>query len=248
MPRTGELTYFHQIGPEGRQHAVAKPFSDQNCGQFLMRVGELLRLLPPPPARLLECGCGTGWLAYLLAKHGYRVVATDVCPEAIQLARDNPTFQNGPAPDFRVADAEKLPFQGEFDAVLFFDALHHAVDELAAVESAYRALKPGGVCVLLEPGWGHHLESLEVEAKFGVTEKDMPPFYLKRLGKKVGFRACQVYPTFDHLGKALFPADRAKGGWRWRLLTLGPLKYLAALAIMVLGKRFRGVTVLSKAA
>jgi SAM-dependent methyltransferase len=213
-----------------------------------MRVGELLRLLPQPPARLLECGCGTGWLAYFLAKHGYQVVATDVCPDAVQLARDHPTFRDGPTPDFQVADSEKLPFQAEFDAVLFFDSLHHAVDERAALDSAYRALKPGGVCVTVEPGWGHHHRSLEVEAKFGVTEKDMPPFYLKRLGKQVGFRGCKVYPAFDHLGKALFPADRAKGSRWWRLLTLGPLKYAAVLAIMVFGKSLGGVTVLSKSA
>src|SRR5262249_29369143 len=154
----------------------------------------LLRLLPQPPARLLECGCGTGWLSYFLAKRGYEVVATDVCPDAIQLARDNPTFQQGPVPQFHLADVEQLAFPAEFDAVLFFDSLHHAVDELAALQSAYRALKPGGVCVMLEPGWGHHRRSLEVEEKYGVTEKDMPPFYLKRLGKKAGFQACRVYP------------------------------------------------------
>src|SRR6516162_8855114 len=102
MPRAGEITYLQQIGEVGREHALGKPFSDVECGNFLMRVGQLMKLIPSPPARILECGCGTGWLSYFLAKTGYQVVATDVCQDAIQLARANPIFSKGLVPDFRV--------------------------------------------------------------------------------------------------------------------------------------------------
>lgn len=43
--------------------------------------------LPPPPARVLEVGCGQGHLSALLAAEGYRVVALDASPEAVELAR-----------------------------------------------------------------------------------------------------------------------------------------------------------------
>jgi SAM-dependent methyltransferase len=246
MPRIGELTYYNRIGQAGREHAVCKPFSDPSCGNSLLRVGALLKLLPAPPARVLECGCGTGWLAYFLAKRGFQVVATDVSPDAIQLALDNPTFIHGPVPDFRVADAERMDFDAEFDAVIFFDSLHHAVDELAALQCACRALKPGGMCVMLEPGRGHHCNSLEVEAKFEVTEKDMPPYYLRRLGKQAGFQSCKIYPAPDQVGRALYPTVGERPGWRWKLLTFGPLRFLATAAILLLGKRFYGITVLFK--
>ena len=52
MPRTGELTYYEKIGEAGRNHALSKPFSDEECGLNLMRVGALFSLLPPPPARI----------------------------------------------------------------------------------------------------------------------------------------------------------------------------------------------------
>jgi SAM-dependent methyltransferase len=246
MPRTGELTYYDQIGQSGQQHAVAKPFSTPECASYLFRVGALMSLLPAPPARVLECGCGTGWLAYFLAKRGYDVVATDVSPAAIRLAQTNPMFHSGLKPEFLVADAEKLPFAAEFEAAIFFDALHHAVDELAALQCAWRALRPGGICVMVEPGWGHHEKSRGIEETHQVTEKDMPPCYLRRMGKKAGFKGCKIYPAPHHLCKTLFPALGTQQEWPWRLLTFGPLKYFTALTLMVLYKRYNGLTVLVK--
>src|SRR5262249_7534861 len=75
----------------------------------------------------------------------------------------------GAAPEFLAADSEALAFESAFDAVIFFDSPHHAVDELAALRSAYRALRPGDVCVAPEPGRGHHRRSREVGAERGVT-------------------------------------------------------------------------------
>lgn len=155
MPRPGELTYFDVIGDGGRHHAVNKPFSDPSCGSLLMQVGAILAILPPPPLRILDCGCGTGWLSYILQKRGYEVVGTDVSSTAIDLAKSNPMFIRSQAPKFVVADSEHLSFESKFDVVLFFDSLHHAVDEYAALQSAFRALKPGGMCVTSEPGVGH---------------------------------------------------------------------------------------------
>ncbi len=145
MPRTGELRYYEKIGNEGRRHSIDKPFSDADCGRYLMRVGALMALLPPPPGRVLDCGCGTGWLSYLLQKRGYEVVGTDVSPDAIDLAEHNRMFFDGGVPDFLVADYERLPFQSEFDAVVFFDSLHHALDEQAATPRCFSST---------ETGWG----------------------------------------------------------------------------------------------
>jgi SAM-dependent methyltransferase len=245
MPRTGELTYYERIGEVGRLHAVSKPFSDEDCGLYLLRVGALLSLLPPPPARILECGCGTGWLAHFLAQRGYQVVATDVAPDAIRLAQANPLFRQGALPEFFVADTEGLQFESAFDAVVFFDSLHHAVNERAALRCAYRALRPGGICVALEPGRGHHNKSVEVEAAHDVTEKDMPPSYIRRLGYEVGFTGCQIFPAPQQLGKALYANQRA-AGWLRNVLGIGPFRYMVALGIMLLRRWSCGITVLQK--
>jgi SAM-dependent methyltransferase len=245
MPKSGELTYYARIGDAGRQHALSKPFADEDCGLYLQRVGALFSLLPPPPARILECGCGVGWLAYFLARRGYEVVATDVAADAINLAQDNSPFRDGSAPQFQVADSESLEFEAAFDVVIFFDSLHHSVDEAAALRSAFRALRPGGMCMTLEPGRGHHRKSEDVEAEHDVTEKDMPPSYIWRLGRKAGFTRCQVYPSPQHLSKILYPRQRI-GGWLGNLLRVGLFRLLALLGVVLLRNWYCGITILHK--
>jgi SAM-dependent methyltransferase len=245
VPRPGELTYYDRIGEAGRRHAVAKPFSDDEAGLYLLRVGALFGLLPPPPARVLDCGCGTGWLSYLLARRGYDVVGVDVSAEAVELARAHPLFRDGGTPRFVVADAEALTFDAEFDAVVFFDALHHAVDERAAIAGAFRALRPGGVCVALEPGRGHARKSRAVDAAFDVTDKDMPPAVVCRIGRAVGFASCRALPAPQHLGRALYDGARA-AGWRARLLSMRPVRHLVVQAIMLWQNRYCGIAILQK--
>jgi SAM-dependent methyltransferase len=181
-----------------------------------------------------------------LARRGYRVVATDVAPDAIRLARETPMFQQGDVPEFRVADSEALGFDFEFDAVVFFDSLHHAVDEQAALRSAYRALKPGGVCIALEPGRGHHAKSRKTEGEFDVTEKDMPPSYIWRLGRKAGFVRAQFYPAPQHLGKALYANRQITHGLLRSVLSLWPIRLLAVLGIVLFQRTNCGIIVLHK--
>ena len=92
MTIEGERSYFTMIGEEGRQHSINKPFSDDSCSKKFMDLAVIFSLLPPIPARILECGCGTGWLTYFMARKGYECVGTDVSQEAIELAIKNPVF------------------------------------------------------------------------------------------------------------------------------------------------------------
>lgn len=143
MARPGEHRYYDHIGEAGVGHALAKPFSEPRRGPRLMEVGAVLALLPPPPARILECGCGTGWLTWLLARCGYDAVGQDVSERAIELATAQPSPAGAPQPGFVSGDFEQLGYEAEFDAVVFFDSLHHAEDEERAIRAAWRALKPG---------------------------------------------------------------------------------------------------------
>jgi SAM-dependent methyltransferase len=247
MPRPGELTYFARIGENGRRHALAKPFATGDCPYRLMQAGAVLALLPPPPARVLDCGCGSGWLTHLLQRRGYDAVGIDVAAQAIDLARSNPPFRSQADPAFHVLDSEAMAFDAEFDAVLFYDSLHHSVDEGRALACAYRALRPGGVCVTSEPGRGHHARSRDVVARFDVTEKDMPSHHIVRLGRQVGFRSARVYPRWDEIGRVVYggvpePATALK-----RLLAWGPVSALFVNFKLALQKHDRGIVVLRKA-
>ena len=80
-PKQGEREYFTRIGDAGRLHAMRKPFGDEHCTRHAINISVLFSLLPPPPGRIVEFGCGTGWLSLILAERGYEVVGIDTSKE-----------------------------------------------------------------------------------------------------------------------------------------------------------------------
>jgi SAM-dependent methyltransferase len=206
VAKQNEIDYLRCAGPAAETHAAAKPFSDPNCGMYLIRIGTLMALLPPRPARILDLGCGTGWTSLFFARAGYEVVGADIAPDMIRLANEERDRQGVPNVSFVVSDYEALTFSNEFDAVVFFHSLHHADDEGLAVRKAFAALKPGGVLLADEPGVGHatSADSLKAVARFGVTEKELPPAHLVALGRAAGFEAFRVFPCAESLAKVVY--------------------------------------------
>jgi SAM-dependent methyltransferase len=196
MPKQDECAYLSRIGPEAVRYALAKPFSDPDCGRFLIQLGTIMSFLPRPPARLLDLGCGTGWTSDFFARQGYEVLGLDIAADMIVQARVRDEAEGLPNLQFQVGDYEEMEFAEEFDAVVFFASLHHAMDEEEALGRVHRALRPQGVCITCEPGRGHSQTAAAREAVdcYGVTEKDMPPARIMELGKKVGFQRCRLVP------------------------------------------------------
>jgi magnesium-protoporphyrin O-methyltransferase len=75
--------------------------------------------------RVLDAGCGTGALAVEVARRGAHVVAIDLSPTLIGLARERQPHQLGQGSiDFRVGDLLD-PHLGDFDHVVAMDSLIH---------------------------------------------------------------------------------------------------------------------------
>lgn len=97
---------------------------------------------------VLELGCGTGTTALRLAPRVARLLATDVSPEMITIAREKAVQAGIGNVEFAVASATEPAWQeGSFDAVLAFNVLHLVPERAAALATAYRVLKPGGLFV-----------------------------------------------------------------------------------------------------
>jgi SAM-dependent methyltransferase len=246
VTRDAELNYFRAIGEDGRTHAITKPFSDADRAGMFLEIGAILSLLPPPPATVLDCGCGTGWLTWLLQRSGYSATGIDVAPLAVQLAMENPPYHGVSPPRFVVGSVEDRQFDGEFDAVLFFDALHHTTDEEAALRSTLHSLKPGGICLTSEPGTGHAEASRHTVDQFGVTERDMPAWHIVEVGLRVGFATASVFPRADDVGIRLY-SRVAPAGSRWkRRLKVSILgRSLRTLKTIELAKRDNGIVLLT---
>ncbi len=225
MPKDAERAYLAKLGAQGVDHSLNKPFSDPACGVQLAAIGFIMRLLPAPPAPLLDLGCGGGWTSIFYARHGYAVTGQDIAPDMIAVARDNARINGveGRA-DFVCGDFEQLDLDEQYDAAIFFDSLHHADDEGLAIRSAWRALKPGGILITHEPGEGHSqsAESVEAMARFGVNERDMPPHLIIARGKEAGFTGFRILPMPSLLYSTFYQQRDYSGRWlskrRWKML------------------------------
>jgi ubiquinone/menaquinone biosynthesis C-methylase UbiE len=122
----------------------------------------LRRLLPDPPARVLDAGAGTGFLSMLLAAQGYQVTAMDLSPGMLEVLREKAARQ-GLNVEIVVADAASPP-DGPFDAVVERHLLWTLPDPGAAL-SAWRQAAPTGRLVLIEGTWGNATGISAVQAE-----------------------------------------------------------------------------------
>lgn len=103
--------------------------------------------------RVLDVGCGTGrFAAWLADAHAARVWGVDREPKMIETAK-----ARGSRAEFRVADAERLPFRdGWFERVTMQLVLHH-LDRARALGEAQRVLAAGGryACMTFDPDYFH---------------------------------------------------------------------------------------------
>lgn len=90
-------------------------------------------------ARLLDAGCGTGALAVEVARRGAEVIAVDLSPTLVQLARDRLPAELAKAIDFRSGDMLD-PAVGAVDHTVAMDSLiHYDAPDLVAALAALAA-------------------------------------------------------------------------------------------------------------
>ena len=124
----------------------------------------LRRLLPDPPARVLDAGAGTGFLSLLLAAQGYQVTAMDLSAGMLEKLRAKAARQGLDVEIVR-ADAASPP-DGPFDAVVERHLLWTLPDPAVAL-AAWRQAVPTGRLVLIEGTWGETtgIPAVQAEAR-----------------------------------------------------------------------------------
>ena len=146
MPHDRDVRAFderaasYESGRHGRLH---KEISDRVVALALNRV--------PAPRRVLDVGCGTGYVLRQLAARlpeAGEFLGVDPAPKMIEAARsasrdDRLTFTGG--------TAERLPAdEGTYDLVVSTTSFDHWNDQAAGIRECARVLAPGGTLVLTD--------------------------------------------------------------------------------------------------
>lgn len=157
--RRGQLlTYFDRTAveawsrltsdaPVGRIRATVRAGRDQMRNMLLSWLPEDLR-----GRRVLDAGCGTGALAVEAARRGADVVAIDLSPTLVDLARQRiPADLGDGTIEFRVGDMTD-PALGRFDHVVAMDSLiHYVAGDMVRAVSRLTARADGSVLFTFAP-------------------------------------------------------------------------------------------------
>jgi ubiquinone/menaquinone biosynthesis C-methylase UbiE len=173
----------------------------------------------PQEKKIIEVGCGSGFLSAALAKMGAQSTLLDISPEAIKVAVKAFTDLNLPEPEYYLEDALKshIP-SNRFDIAWNGGVIEHFFDngKELFIKEMVRIVKPGGQVIILVPNsncWPFQLIQQWMKMRktwsFGF-EDDMSPGRLKKMCLRLGIRHIQVY------------AFNTVTGWQW-IPKFGPI-------------------------
>ena len=140
--RQSELDKFDELaqrwwdpqGPQKALHALNPP-----------RLGYIAARVPLRDAAVLDVGCGAGLLSEALAQAGAKVVAIDLAPNLLKVARLH-GLESGIKVDYRESPVEALAAEmpAAFDAVACMEMLEHVPEPASVIAACATLLKPGG--------------------------------------------------------------------------------------------------------
>jgi SAM-dependent methyltransferase len=151
--------------------------------------------------RALELGCGTGMFTQIFAATGAEIIANDISPDLLAIAR-----KENPQVTFILGRFEELDERTKYDAIIGSSVLHH-LDVEAALLKCTRLLKPGGALAFAEPNMLNPQIAAErnLRSLFPYISPDETAFVRFGLAPKLnqlGFTNIRITP-FDWLHPAV---------------------------------------------
>lgn len=242
--KRGALLYPEKLDASHRHHLSTKPFYnlarklekyageglDEDTRRHFADFANIAYALSlPTSARLLDVGCGSGWLTEYFARFGYDVTGIDISPALIEMARERlrrvPFGVDQETPlryHFLTHDVERAPLSETFDAIICYDALHHFEDERAVFKHLSLMLNYGGLLFIHE-GDSPAADSAEAEElravmrQYETLESPFARDYLRELLASHGFAILGDYVSVS----SLFERERLEAGNLLRVKVAG---------------------------
>ena len=121
--------------------------------------------------RVLDIGCGGGFLAEEFAALGCQVTGVDPSPGSVEAARSH-AAERGLRIDYRIGAGEDLPApDAAFDVACCCDVLEHVADPNRVIGQTARVLKPGGIYLFDTPNrtWESKLLLIKAAQEWPLT-------------------------------------------------------------------------------
>ncbi|MEO7134082.1 MAG: class I SAM-dependent methyltransferase [Vicinamibacterales bacterium] len=152
--------------------------------------------------RVLEVGCGTGYVLRMLHETCRRgcVIGMDLFADGLVLAK-----QRSAAPVVR-GTIEAAPFALPFDLIGLFDTLEHIDDDAAVLDNLRKLLRSGGVLCVTVPAYEELWSDFDVESQH--CRRYSPEVLYARL-RKAGFTIDYLTPFMA----TLYPLARIGRLW-----------------------------------
>jgi 2-polyprenyl-6-hydroxyphenyl methylase/3-demethylubiquinone-9 3-methyltransferase len=126
-------------------------------------------------ARVLDIGCGAGFLSNELAVDGYDVTGVDQSAGSLLVAERH--APRTASVRYQTADAYRLPHpDASFEAVLMMDFLEHVDEPARAIAEASRVLRPQGLLIFYTFNRTLRAKFLAIEA-VGFIARDCPKHF-----------------------------------------------------------------------
>lgn len=105
------------------------------------------------PVRILEVGCGSGWVCRLVADENFHIVGTDFSESQLRIAKEMAVkFQKSNYCTYEMADASE--FKKDIDGIVIHALLHHlSAKELEVFFKNFSNLLPGTKVFIYEPAF-----------------------------------------------------------------------------------------------
>jgi len=220
------IEYASKLDPERYHYLFTKPFYNlankppKHLGEgmdaetfrhFCDFANLAVALTLPAGKRILDVGCGSGWLSEFFARLGYDVTGIDISPELTEIAtkrlsslKYDADHQTPVRCRFLVHDVESGPLNETFDAVVCYDSLHHFEDERAVVKNLATMTAYGGVVFILEgdrpeEGSATEEELINVMRRYQTLESPFSRSYLRTLLDEQGLAVIGDYVSVNGL-------------------------------------------------
>jgi SAM-dependent methyltransferase len=188
---------------------VAELYATARPGYPSEAFNEIAQLVPPP-ARVLEVGCGPGTATIELARRGYRILAVELGGNLARVARERLAAY----PRAQVIQADFHDWQPDAEAfdVFFAASSFQFVDPSVGYTKAAQVLSPNGLLALI---WNHNVRGEGAAARFWDANQAIYRRLVPSIAAPVpASRRAGFDPRPDIRASRLFGIVRMRT-WRW---------------------------------